>query len=131
MKELVEYLLMGNGQRFHTPNEHRMVVINAAIIIDILLQARNAVVHNSLSVDLPALIASAKARVHDHMVGWDKVEALNPKRWRPPEPGWFKVNTDVAIRTQGSFYSAVVSPQFSFPLFCLHGTYTSYGPIAW
>lgn len=68
MKDLVEYFIKDDNRSFQTKNDHRVTVINAAVILDTLWQARNKAVHNFVRVDIQGLVASYKARVNDHLM---------------------------------------------------------------
>lgn len=112
-KDLVEYFILDNNRCFQRRTDHRVAIINAAIIFDTVWQLRNEVRHHSASVDLQHLIRLSKARVANHLMAWSKVESLNPNRWKPPDVGWLKVNTDVAVRAHGSFTAMSCRDSFS------------------
>lgn len=88
MKDLVEYFILNDNRRFSIRNDHRVVALNAAIVLDTIWQARNEVIHNSGSIHLHSLINSVKAKVYDHLMAWNKIESAKPNRWKPPDMGW-------------------------------------------
>lgn len=52
---------------------------------------------------LHQLAKAIHTHVLDHLVAWEKVDQQSHFRWKPPDPGWLKINTDVAFRDHGSF----------------------------
>ncbi|KAB1201763.1 hypothetical protein CJ030_MR8G007404 [Morella rubra] len=54
-------------------------------------------------VDLNKITTTIKARVVDHLSAWFALEDHSPKIWKPPDQGWLKINTDVAVQNNGSY----------------------------
>lgn len=102
-KALVKYFIVDAENFFTQPQDHRATVIDAAITLDVIWKARNGVVHSQEPVLLPNLIKDIHACVQDHLLAWDHVDKHSRAVWQAPEPGWLKINTDVAVRSYGSF----------------------------
>lgn len=82
--------------------DYKRFIINAAIVFNTLWQAYNGVVHCRELVIIQQLIDSVKFRVEKHLAAWCDLKRTHHQLWKPQNPGWLKVNTDVAVRTNGS-----------------------------
>lgn len=78
-------------------------ILNAALVLDSIWQARNLLVHQQVPVVVEDIFAGLRRRYAEHSCAWMEVERAAGKRWVPPPFGWLKVNTDVAIRRNGSY----------------------------
>lgn len=76
--------------------------LNAAIIMDVIWEACNKVVHHSQPVVDKDLISDCHGRYGEHLKAWLLVDREAGRRWQPSSPGCLKINLDVFIRSNGS-----------------------------
>ncbi|KAB1224297.1 hypothetical protein CJ030_MR2G000929 [Morella rubra] len=90
MAQLVKFLIVEKGGTDMHQREHQALIINAAIVIDTLWQARNNFLHNDKAVIPQNLTKSVTSRVNDHLLAWAEMDMVANKIWKPPDPGWLE-----------------------------------------
>lgn len=91
--------------------------LNATIIMDILWMAWNKMVHNSTLVVTRQLVLYSHKRYAEHVKAWEVHDLATGLRWKPPPLGCLKMNSDVAIRPNGSYIT--ISIRDSTSSFCM------------
>lgn len=83
--------------------------LNATVVLDSLWFLRNKITHEGARVDISGLIDTIKRRYADaeHSYAWGVVGRGSGLRWVPPVVGFLKLNSDVAIRPNGSYIAIV------------------------
>lgn len=82
--------------------------LNATVVLDSLWFLRNKITHEGARVDILGLIDTIKRRYAEHSYAWGVVGRGSGLRWVPLVVGFLKLNSDVAIRPNGSYITILV-----------------------
>ncbi|KAB1208754.1 hypothetical protein CJ030_MR6G005863 [Morella rubra] len=88
-------------------------ILNAAIVMDCLWFTRNKIIHEDAQVDTRVLISLIRRQYFEHADAW-LVKGQDARLcWCPPCDGRLKFNSDVVIRSNGSYIAISVRDSLS------------------
>lgn len=78
-------------------------VLNVAIVMDVIWHTRNKMVHLSEPVNTGDVVMAIRRRYVKHTAAWVEVGRSANLHWNPPQLRFLKLNSDVAVRSNGSY----------------------------
>lgn len=106
--ELISTILNADRDFNIEKGSFKAFAMNVAIVLDCLWYSRNKLIHEAIPVDTRVLIEMIKRRYAKHANAWFQVGQVVRLRWKPPSSGWLIVNSNVAIRPNGSYIAISV-----------------------
>lgn len=111
--DLIETILCADRAFNSADGDLRAFALSAAIVMDEIWLSRSKVVHQDEAVTTRELTLAIRRRYMEHAAAWADAGRRQNLFWRPPQSGWLKLNSDVAIRPNRSYITISVRDSFS------------------